>query len=291
MLLREIVMNRETILIGVAGAGSMGGGIAQLAAMAGFQVRLFARRAAAFDNALQGMAVSLAKLHEKGLITEEPAEVLARITPCDDLAMLSDCDLVIEAIAEQVELKSELLSSIGAALGKDAILASSTSSISITALGQASGIPERFVGMHFMNPVPLMEVVELISGEQTAPRTISFAQQMTVALGKQFVCSKDRPGFIITRLLCVLINEAFEMLQADVASAEEIDTAMQLGAHHPMGPLALADMIGLDVILAAMKTMETGMESHKYAASPLLREYVAQGRLGRKSGQGVYSYP
>ena len=284
-------MNRETTLIGVAGAGSMGGGIAQLAAMAGFQVRLFARRAAAFDKALQGMAASLAKLHEKGLITEEPTVVLARISSCHDLAALSDCDLVIEAIAEQLELKSELLSSIGAALGNNAILASSTSSISITALGQASGIPERFIGMHFMNPVPLMEVVELISGEQTLPRTISFAQQMTLALGKQFVCSKDQPGFIITRLLCVLINEAFEMLQAGVASAEEIDTAMQLGAHHPMGPLALADMIGLDVILAAMKTMETGMESRKYAASPLLRDYVTQGRLGRKSGQGVYQYP
>lgn len=283
-------MNSETMLIGVAGAGSMGGGIAQLAAMAGFRVRLYARRAAGLDDALQGMAASLAKLHEKGLITEEPAAVLARITPGCDVTMLSDCGLVIEAIAEQMELKSELLSSIGTALGKDAILASSTSSLSITALGQASGIPERFIGMHFMNPVPLMEVVELISGEQTAPETISFAQQMTVALGKQFVCSKDQPGFIITRLLCVLINEAFEMLQSGVADAEAIDMAMHLGAHHPMGPLALADMIGLDVILAATETLASGLDSHKYAASPLLREYVAQGRLGRKSGQGVYPY-
>lgn len=283
-------MNRETMLIGVAGAGSMGGGIAQLAAMAGFRVRLYARRAAGLDDALQGMAASLTKLHEKGLITEEPAVILARITPGCDVTMLSDCGLVIEAIAEQMELKSELLSSVGAALGKDAILASSTSSLSITALGQASGIAERFIGMHFMNPVPLMEVVELISGEQTAPETISFAQQMTVALGKQFVCSKDQPGFIITRLLCVLINEAFEMLQSGVADAEAIDSAMHLGAHHPMGPLALADMIGLDVILAATETLASGLDSHKYAASPLLREYVAQGRLGRKSGQGVYPY-
>ena len=284
-------MNRETMLIGVAGAGSMGGGIAQLAAMAGFRVRLSARRAAGLDDALQSMAASLAKLHEKGLITEEPTVILARITPCHDFAMLADCGLVIEAIAEQMELKSELLSLIGAALGKDAILASSTSSLSITALGQASGIPERFIGMHFMNPVPLMEVVELISGEKTSPETISFAQQMTVALGKQFVCSKDQPGFIITRLLCVLINEAFEMLGSGVADAEAIDMAMHLGAHHPMGPLALADMIGLDVILAATETLASGMDSHKYAASPLLREYVAQGRLGRKSGQGVYQYP
>lgn len=268
----------------------MGGGIAQLAAMAGFRVRLCARRAAGLDDALQSMAASLAKLHEKGLITEEPAVILARITPCCDVTLLSDCGLVIEAIAEQMELKSELLSSLGAALDKDAILASSTSSLSITALGQASGIPERFIGMHFMNPVPLMEVVELISGEQTSPETISFAQQMTVALGKQFVCSKDQPGFIITRLLCVLINEAFEMLQSGVADAEAIDLAMHLGAHHPMGPLTLADMVGLDVILAATETLARGMDSHKYAASPLLRDYVTQGRLGRKSGQGVYSY-
>jgi len=284
-------MQRENMLVGVAGAGSMGSGIAQLAAMAGFQVRLYARRAAGLDDALQSMTVSLTKLHEKGLMTEEPSVVLARITPCHDVTMLSASDLVIEAIAEQMELKSELLRSFGAALGKEAILASSTSSLSITELGAASDIPERFIGMHFMNPVPLMEVVELISGEKTTSETISFAQQMTVALGKQFVCSKDQPGFIITRLLCVLINEAFEMLQSGVADAEAIDMAMHLGANHPMGPLALADMIGLDVILAAMKTMETGMDSNKYAASPLLREYVAQGRLGRKSGQGVYQYP
>ncbi|MCE1225154.1 MAG: 3-hydroxyacyl-CoA dehydrogenase NAD-binding domain-containing protein [Geobacteraceae bacterium] len=283
-------MQRENMLVGVAGAGSMGGGIAQLAAMAGFRVRLYARRAAGLDDALQSMAASLAKLHEKGLITEEPAEILARVTPCNEVSLLSACDLVIEAVAEQMELKSELLRSIGTALGKDAILASSTSSISISALGQASGIPERFIGMHFMNPVPLMEVVELISGEKTSSETINFAQQMTVALGKQFVSSTDQPGFIITRLLCVLINEAFEMLRSGVADAEAIDTAMHLGAHHPMGPLTLADMIGLDVILAATETLANGMDSHKYAASPLLREYVAQGRLGRKSGQGVYRY-
>ena len=284
-------MQRENMLVGVAGAGSMGSGIAQLAAMAGFRVRLYARRAAGLDEALQSMTVSLTKLYEKGLLTEEPSVVLARITPSHDVTMLSASDLVIEAIAEQMELKSELLRSIGAALGKEAILASTTSSLSITALATASGIPERFIGMHFMNPVPLMEVVELISGEKTSSETISFAQQMTVALGKQFVCSKDQPGFIITRLLCVLINEAFEMLQSGVADAEAIDTAMHLGAHHPMGPLTLADMIGLDVILAATETLAGGMNSHKYAASPLLREYVAQGRLGRKSGQGVYQYP
>lgn len=283
-------MNRETTLIGVAGAGSMGSGIAQLAAMAGFRVRLFSRRPETLDTAMHTLRGSLAKLHEKGLIAEDPSVICARIASCHDLAGLSNCDLVIEAVAEQMELKAELLRSIGAALGRDAILASSTSSLSITALGQASGIPERFIGMHFMNPVPLMEVIELISGEQTSPDTTVFAQQMTVALGKQFVCSKDKPGFIITRLLAVLINEAFELLRSGVADAESIDTAMHLGAHHPMGPLALADMVGLDVILAATETLANGMDSHKYAASPLLRDYVAQGRLGRKSGQGVYSY-
>lgn len=283
-------MNKETRMIGVAGAGSMGGGIAQLAAMAGFGVRLYARRPETLDAALQTMRGSLNKLHEKGLISEEPSAVCARIVLCRDLAMLADCDLVIEAIAEQMELKAALLGSLGALLGRNAILASTTSSLSITALGTASGIPERFIGMHFMNPVPLMEVVELISGEQTAPETTDFARQMTVALGKQFVCSKDRPGFIITRLLAVLINEAFELLRSGVADAESIDTAMQLGAHHPMGPLTLADMVGLDVILAATETLANGMDRCKYAASPLLREYVAQGRLGRKSGQGVYCY-
>lgn len=283
-------MNNETMLIGVAGAGSMGAGIAQLAAMSGFKVVLYARRPETLDAAMLTMMGSLAKLHEKGLITEDPVAIRARIISCHDLKMLADCDLVIEAVAEQIELKSELLRSIGAALGREAILASTTSSLSITALGQASGIPERFIGMHFMNPVPLMEVVELISGEQTLSRTTAFAQQMVVALGKQFVCSKDQPGFIITRLLAVLINEAFELLRSGVADAEAIDKGMQLGAHHPMGPLFLADMVGLDVILAATETLSSSMDSHKYAASPLLRDYVAQGRLGRKSGQGVYCY-
>lgn len=283
-------MNRETTLIGVAGAGSMGAGIAQLAAMAGFGVRLYARRPETLDAALQTMRSSLNKLHEKGLIAEDPSVICARIASCHDLAGLSNCDLVIEAIAEQVELKAALLGSLGALLGRNAILASTTSSLSITALGQTSSIPERFIGMHFMNPVPLMEVVELISGEQTAPDTTAFAQQMVVALGKQYVCSKDQPGFIITRLLAVLINEAFELLRTGVADAESIDTAMRLGAHHPMGPLTLADMVGLDVILAATETLARGMDSHKYAASPLLRDYVVQGRLGRKSGQGVYCY-
>lgn len=283
-------MNREIPLIGVAGAGSMGGGIAQLAAMAGFRVRLYARHAATLADAAGRIETSLAKLHEKGLIGEEPAVIRARISSCHEPAALSDCDLVIEAIAEQMAAKCELLAELGAVLGKEAILASSTSSLSITALGAASGIPQRFIGMHFMNPVPLMELVELIAGAETAPRTIDVVRQMVTALGKQSVCSRDQPGFIITRLLCVLINEAFGMLQVGIAAAEDIDTAMQLGAHHPMGPLALADMIGLDVILAATETLADGIDNHKYAASPLLRDYVARGRLGRKSGQGVYDY-
>lgn len=283
-------MDRATTVIGVAGAGAMGSGIAQAAAMAGFPVLLYARRTAALDEAFAIITTSLNKLQEKGALHDDPATILARIRPCRELADLAACSLVIEAIAEQLEQKSSLLHQLGSLLDTKAVLASTTSSLSLTALGQASGIPQRCIGMHFMNPVPLMELVELISGMQTSGETVAFARQIVAALGKTCVHSADQPGFIITRLLCVLINEAFEMLRTNVASAEDIDCAMKLGAHHPMGPLALADMVGLDVILAATETMMQGVDAHKYAASPLLREHVAQGRLGRKSGQGVYGY-
>lgn len=283
-------MDRTTTVIGVAGAGIMGSGIAQTAAMAGFPVLLYARRPAALDEALAAMQASLAKLQEKGILHDDPTTILARIRPCHELSALAGCSLVVEAIAEQLEQKSSLLQQLGSLLATKAVLASTTSSLSLTALGQASGIPQRCIGMHFMNPVPLMELVELISGRQTSGETVTFARQICAALGKTCVHSADQPGFIITRLLCVLINEAFEMLRSEVACAEDIDCAMRLGAHHPMGPLALADMVGLDVILAATETMMHGIDAHKYAASPLLREYVAQGRLGRKRGQGVYCY-
>lgn len=283
-------MNRDTIIIGVAGAGAMGTGIAQAAASAGFRTVLYARRPEVIEEAFPAMRASLAKFFEKGMIAEPPELILSRITPAHDLESLSCCGLVVESIAEQMDLKGEFLKNLAPLLRDSAILATTTSSLSVTALGEASGIPERFIGMHFMNPVPLMEVVELIAGEQTLPQTIAFAQEMTVALGKTFVNSKDRPGFIITRLLGVMMNEAFLMLKEGVASAEEIDTAMKLGAHLPMGPFALADMVGLDIIQAALETLSSGIDRTRYAPAPLLQEYVAKGQLGKKSGQGVFTY-
>jgi len=282
--------NKEAIMIGVAGAGAMGVGIAQTAATAGFRVVLYARRPETLEEAFPAMRASLAKLHEKGIVGEKPELILSRIIPSHGLESLAACGLVVEAIAEQMDLKCTFLRRLVPLLGDSAILATTTSSLSVTALGTASGIPDRCIGMHFMNPVPLMEVVELIAGEQTSPQAILFAQEMTVALGKTFVNCKDQPGFIITRLLGVMMNEAFRMLQDGVASAEEIDTAMKLGAHHPMGPFVLADMVGLDIIQAALGTLSSGIHDTRYAPSPLLREYVAKGLLGRKSGQGVYSY-
>lgn len=283
-------MNKDTFIVGVAGAGAMGSGIAQTAAAAGFRVVLYARRPEVLEEAFQNMRASLAKLHEKGIAVESPDSILSRVTPVQNPESLSVCGLVVESIAEQMDIKCELLKKLAHILSDSAILASTTSSLSMTALGTASGIPARFIGMHFMNPVPLMEVVELIAGEQTSPQTVAFAQEMTVALGKTFVNCKDQPGFIITRLLGVMMNEAFRMLRDEVATAEEIDTAMKLGAHHPMGPFALADMVGLDIIQAALETLSTGLESSGYTPSPLLRDFVAKGRLGKKSGHGVYSY-
>lgn len=283
-------MNRTTTVIGVVGAGIMGGGIAQAAATAGFRVVLYARRPEGSEAATATIRHSLEKLHGKGLIEEEPSAILARIIPCHDLAVFAGCGLVVEAVAEQLETKAELLKQLDTLLDEQAILATTTTSLSVTTLGTASGRAERFVGMHFMNPVPLMELVELVAGDETSAETIAFAKEMTAALGKTFVVSKDRPGFITSRLLCTLVNEAFEMIEGEVATAEEIDTAMKLGANFPMGPLALADLIGLDVCLAAMEVMSSGLDSHKYAPSALLKRYVDQGQLGRKSGQGVYNY-
>ena len=283
-------MDKTTTTIGVAGAGIMGSGIAQAAATAGFTVVMHARRPESLEAAFSTIRASLTKLHEKGLITEDPSAICARITPCHDLASLAGCSLVVEAIAEQLEPKAELLKQLGKLLPEEAFLATTTTSLSVTTLGAASGRADRFIGMHFMNPVPLMELVELVAGEDTSAATIIFAREMTVDLGKTFVVSKDRPGFITSRLLCTMVNEAFVMLQEGVASAEEIDIAMKLGANFPMGPLALADLIGLDVCLAAMETMAAGLDSQKYAPSLLLKEYVAKGHLGRKSGQGVYRY-
>lgn len=283
-------MDRNALTIGVAGAGAMGVGIAQTAAMAGFRVILYARRPEAFEVAFPAMRASLVKLKEKGMVVEEPEAILSRIVPGHDLESLSSCDLIIESIAEQMDLKCAFLSRLAPLLSDSAILATTTSSLSVAALGTASGIPERFVGMHFMNPVPLMKVVELIAGEQTSPQTIAFAREMSVELGKTFVHSNDIPGFIITRLLGVMINEAFRMLEDGVASAEDIDTAMKLGAHHPMGPLTLADMVGLDIIQAALGTLSSNIDKDRYAPAPLLQENVAKGLLGKKSRQGVYSY-
>lgn len=283
-------MNMQNVSVGVVGAGVMGSGIAQVMATAGYSTVLYARRPEAVEVALQGILASLIKLHGKSVVQEEPAAILARIMPCHELSGLAGCSLIIEAITEDIQAKCQLFTALDGIIKPTAVLATTTTSLSITQLAGALRRPEQFVGMHFMNPVPLMEVVELIAGQQTSDATGELARVVVTATGKQYVASADRPGFIISRLLIPPINEAFELLREGVADAVAIDTAMKLGANHPMGPLALADLIGLDVILSAMETLMNGLDAHKYAASPLLREYVAQGRLGRKSGQGVYCY-
>lgn len=277
--------------VGVAGAGTMGSGIAQVFARAGHDVILYDDSPAALDRARRAIEQSLAKFVEKGELSDDDREAtLARIRPAGSIGQLVTADFAVEAIVESEDAKRQLLRSLDARLRPAAILASNTSSIPISTLAAATNRPDRVVGMHFMNPVPLMPLVEVVRGEATSQTTIDTTKELCVALGKTAVESADRPGFIANRILMPMINEAVIALSEGVASAEAIDTVMKLGMRHPMGPLALADLIGLDVCVAIMDVLATGLESDKYAPAPLLREKVAKGELGRKSGQGFYGY-
>jgi 3-hydroxybutyryl-CoA dehydrogenase len=281
----------EVKTIGVVGAGQMGSGIAQVAAQAGYQVLLLDASEEALRRGLEAIRRSLAKFLEKGRITEEALEAaLGRIRTTLDLEDFREADLIVEAIVEDEGAKRALLERLGALAKPEAILASNTSSIPITALGRYSGRPERFIGMHFFNPVPLMGLVEVIRGELTSAATRDVVVEVARRMGKTPLEVQDYPGFVSNRLLMPMINEAVEALREGVATKEAIDGIMRLGMNHPMGPLELADFIGLDTCLAIMEVLHRGFGDDKYRPSPLLRRMVQAGLLGRKVGRGFYVY-
>ena len=277
--------------IGIIGAGTMGQGIAQVCAQAGFDVVLQDIAGAALEKARHGIANQLDRQIKKQTLDEAgKAQIIARVRTATELEALAQADVIIEAATEQEGLKRSILKSIDAMAKPQAILASNTSSISITALAASSTRPERFVGMHFFNPVPVMQLVEIISGLQTSDSVAQTVAALARVLGKTPIGVKNSAGFVVNRLLCPMINEAVFALQEGLASAEEIDAGMRLGCNHPIGPLALCDMIGLDVELAVMEVLYQAFNDSKYRPAPLLKEMVAAGRLGRKTGWGFYRY-
>ena len=276
--------------IGVVGAGTMGQGIAQVLATGGFTVRLFDVAGEALERARAGIDKGLGKLVAKERLSEDArADALARLHGTTELATLADCEVIIEAAPENPELKERLFRDLGA-LGDDIILASNTSSLSLTRLAGVCERPERVVGMHFFNPVPVLALVEVIRAEQTADATVARVEALAEALGKTAVRVGDSPGFAVNRLLVPMINEAAFLVQEGAATPEAVDQAMRLGAAHPMGPLALADLIGLDVCLAIMEVLQEGFGDPKYRPCPLLKRMVDAGYLGRKCGRGFHVY-
>jgi 3-hydroxybutyryl-CoA dehydrogenase len=277
--------------VGVIGAGTMGNGIAQACAVAGVDVAMVDVAASAVAHGLATIDASLARLQKKDRITaEERMAAIARVRGSTDYADLAGAELIVEAATENVELKLRILSDVDAIAAPGSILASNTSSISITALAAVVRGPARFLGMHFFNPVPLMALVELIRGLQTSDETVATALAFAKRLGKTPIVVKNSPGFVVNRILCPMINEAIFALQEGLATAADIDDGMRLGCNHPIGPLALADMIGLDVMLAVMNVFYTDFNDPKYRPAPLLKEMVAAGYLGRKTKRGFYRY-
>ena len=282
-------MNITTI--GVVGAGTMGSGIAQVFAQAGFSVWLVDVAEPMLDRARATVERSLAKFVDKGTLSAAGRDqTLARLQPATALDRLADADYIVEAIVEDADAKRALLARLNGIAKRDVVLASNTSSISITVLGAASGRPDRVLGMHFMNPVPIMALVELVRGQATSRESMQTAFDLCAALGKTAVEAADYPGFISNRVLMPMINEAIYAVMEGVGTPEAVDTVMTLGMHHPMGPLALADFIGLDVCLAILNVLHEGLGDPKFRPCPLLRRMVAAGQLGRKSGQGFYPY-
>lgn len=277
--------------VGIVGAGTMGNGIAQACAVSGIDVVMVDIAQAAVDKGLATIGKSLDRLLQREKISEADREAaLGRIQGSISYDDLKKAQLVIEAATENHELKNKILGQLDALLDPEVIVATNTSSISITQLAGATKRADRFVGMHFFNPVPMMALVEIIRGLQTSDATHDAVKELAVKLGKTPITVKNAPGFVVNRILVPMINEAFFVLAEGLATPEDIDAGMKLGCNHPIGPLALADMVGLDVCLAVMEVYLEQFGDSKYRPCPLLREYVAAGRLGRKTGMGVYSY-
>jgi 3-hydroxybutyryl-CoA dehydrogenase len=277
--------------VGVIGAGQMGSGIAHVCALAGYDVALNDIARDKIDDAIELIGHNLARQVKSGRIDEkERKAALARIRPAETLDALADCDLVIETAIEDEALKRRILGELSKVLKKEALIGTNTSSISVTRLAASTDRPEMFMGIHFMLPAPLMELVELIRGIATADETFGIVREFALSLGKKVAVAEDFPAFIVNRILLPMINEAVYTLYEGVGSVEAIDTAMRLGAHHPMGPLELADFIGLDTCLSIMQVLYEGLADSKYRPCPLLVKYVEAGWLGRKTNRGFYDY-
>jgi 3-hydroxybutyryl-CoA dehydrogenase len=277
--------------VGVIGAGQMGNGIAHVCAVAGYEVGLYDQSDEKIEAALSTIRKNLARSVKSGRIRpEQESEALRRIRTVSGLESLGDSDLVIETAVEDEQVKRKIFAALCPALKKDAIIGTNTSSLSITRLAASTDRPEQFIGIHFMNPVPLMELVEVIRGIATDDQTFATVKEFASSLGKTIAVAEDFPAFIVNRILLPMINEAVYTLYEGVGSVEAIDTAMRLGAHHPMGPLELADFIGLDTCLAVMQVLYEGLADSKYRPCPLLVKYVEAGWLGRKTQRGFYDY-
>lgn len=275
----------------VLGAGTMGAGIVQAFAQKGHEVIVRDIKEEFVERGISGINKGLSRLVTKGKMTEEvKEEILSRISGTTDMNLAEDCDLVVEAAVENMKIKREIFAELDKICKAETILASNTSSLSITEVASATNRPEKVIGMHFFNPAPVMKLVEIIRGMATSQETFDAVKELSVAIGKEPVEVAEAPGFVVNRILIPMINEATFILQEGIASVEDIDTSMKYGANHPMGPLALGDLIGLDVCLAIMDVLYNETGDSKYRASSLLRKYVRAGWLGRKSGKGFYDY-
>lgn len=275
----------------VIGTGTMGAGIVQAFAQAGMPVIMKSRSEASYGKAVAKITKSLNKLVEKGKVTKEYMDAtLANITTTTDYACCADCDLVIEAAVETMDLKKELFKSLDGICKPEAIIASNTSSLSITEIASVTNRPDKIIGMHFFNPAPVMKLIELIKGQKTSEEVCNTITELAKSIGKTPVMVNEAPGFVVNRILIPMVNEGIGILADGVATKEEIDEAMKLGANHPMGPLALGDLIGLDVCLAIMEVLHQEFGDDKYRPHPLLRKMVRAGLLGRKTGEGFYKY-